>query len=259
MKLLSVKCACAAPWGEVLLEDIAFELEAGQVLAIIGPNGAGKTTLLHLLAGGIAPSAGRVTLAGKPLHDWPRLEKARAVAMLQQNSTLNFPYRVEEVVGLGRTPHSSGVRVDGEIVAQTMRATDIFSLRNRLYTQLSGGEKQRVQIARVLCQIWRAEDSPVRLLLLDEPTNTLDLAHQQTVVDQVRQLAVDGCAVVTVLHDFNLAASLADDMLVLNQGRQVSKGSPEQVLTQAMFHQVFAVNPHIGTHPGSGKPLVIQA
>ncbi len=258
MTLLSVKAAAAAPWGTALLEGIELDLPAGQVLAIIGPNGAGKTTLLHLLAGGIALSHGSLTLAGKPITEWPRREKARAVALLPQNSTLSFPYKVEEVVALGRSPHSSGAAADKNIVEMAMQVTDILSLSRRLYTQLSGGEKQRVQLARVLAQIWRAEDSEIRLLLLDEPTNALDLAHQQMIINTIRQLAAEGCGVVLVVHDFNLAASVADEIIVLDHGRQVSKGVPEKVLTEAMFQQVFAVNALIGTHPRSGRPLVIQ-
>lgn len=139
-----------------------------------------------------------------------------------------------------------------------MRATDILSLRTRLYTQLSGGEKQRVQLARVLAQLWRKEDSPTRLLLLDEPTNALDLSHQQMILQTIRELADDGCAVVLVVHDFNLATSVGNEIMVLNHGQQVTKGAPEEVLTETMFQQVFAVDALIGKHPGSGRPLVIQ-
>lgn len=257
--MLNVQAAAAAPWGATLLEDIELELPAGRVLAIIGPNGAGKTTLLHLLAGGITLSHGKITLAGKPMTEWPRLTKARAVALLPQNSTLNFPYSVQEVVALGRSPHRSGAAADQKIAAMVMQVTDIADLSSRLYTQLSGGEKQRVQLARVLAQLWRAEDSDVRLLLLDEPTNALDLAHQQMIVDTIRQLAAEGCGVVLIVHDFNLAASVADEIVVLNHGHQVCRGTPEQVLTEDMFRQVFAVNALIGKHPSSGRPLVIQA
>lgn len=256
--MLTVTAAAAAPWGTTLLQDIELELAAGEVLAIIGPNGAGKTTLLHLLAGGIALVQGTITLAGEPLAQWPQMKKARAVALLPQNSTLSFPFRVEEVVTLGRSPHASGAAADKKIVDSAMQTTDILKLSGRLYTQLSGGEKQRVQLARVLAQIWRAEDSDVRLLLLDEPTNALDLAHQQMIVHSIRQLAAAGCGVVLVVHDFNLAASVADEIIVLDRGQQVRKGAPEEVLTADTFRQVFAVDALIGTHPRSGRPLVIQ-
>lgn len=258
MAVLRVTSACATPWGEALLDNIEFELAAGSVLSIIGPNGAGKSTLLHMLAGGIPLSRGTVTLGGQLLPEWPRLQKARAVAVLPQHSTLSFPYTVEEVILLGRTPHRSGARADRQVLEDVLRASDILCLRNRLYTQLSGGEKQRVQLARALAQVWRAKDSPTRLLLLDEPTTALDLAHQQMVLQTIRELTDGGCAVVLVVHDFNLAAAVADEIMVLHHGRQVLTGTPREVLTESMFQQVFAVDALIGKHPSSDRPLVIQ-
>lgn len=257
--VISLTSVCAAPWGEELLSDIDFSLAQGQVMSILGPNGAGKTSLLNLLCGSVLPTRGQFTLGDQPLTDWPIRERARAQAVLPQQSSLNFPYTVEEVVLLGRTPHASGTTIDAQILDETLQATDTSDLRHRIYTQLSGGEKQRVQLARVFAQLWRAQDSETRLLLLDEPTSALDLSHQQLIMDSVRELARQGCAIVLVLHDFNLAARHTDLCLVLDGGRQRALGTPAQVLTPELFRQVFGVEVSVQEHPAGNFPLVIQS
>lgn len=258
MSLLTVSRVCAAPYGVPLLQNIEFSLQAGQVLGLIGPNGAGKSTLLHAVAGGVALDSGQVLLNNMPLAGYGREQRARALAMQTQHAALNFPFSVEEVILLGRMPHASGSEMDRSILEEVLRATDTLPLRQRPYTQLSGGEKQRVQLARTLAQLWRAEDSPGRLLLLDEPNSALDLAHQRMVMTRVDELAASGCAVIVATHDFNLLAAHADQLLVLDDGRQHSYGSAESVLTQAMFAEVFQVDVMIERHPASGAPLVIQ-
>ena len=259
MDLLQVNAVSAAPYGAPLLQDIDFQLPAGQVLGLIGPNGAGKSTLLHAIAGGISLDTGSIHLQGRPLSAWPQLERARSLAMQVQHSALNFPFTVEEVVLLGRIPHASGASCDLQIVQEVLAATDTLSLCHRPYTQLSGGEKQRVQLARCVAQVWRNEDAPARLLLLDEPNSALDLAHQRMVLDLVARLAGDGCAVILATHDFNLLSSHADHLLVLQRGRQHSFGPPPEVITTQMFTQVFDVDVLVQNHPTSGRPLVIQA
>ena len=258
MALLHLDNASAAPFGTPLLRGIDLALQAGTVTGIIGPNGAGKSTLLHLLGGGFDTTVGSLEFGGKPLRDWPRLSRARAIALLPQQSTLGFPFPVEQVVRLGRGPHASGAQADAAIVAEVMAATDTAALARRTYTALSGGERQRVQLARVLAQVWRREDSAQRLLLLDEPTNGLDLAHQRMLRELVAVLAGDGCAVVLVMHDFNLVSAMADQVVVLERGRLAARGTAPAVLTSAMFRAVFGVETHIHSHPDSGRPLVIQ-
>ena len=247
---------CASPWGDPLLENITLELEAGTILALAGTNGAGKSSLLQLIAGDIQPGSGQFTLCGRALGKWTAQERARHLAFLPQMSLLNFPYTVEEVVMLGRTPHSSGFRKDQEVVEQALRFTDTLSLRQRLYTRLSGGEKQRTQLARVFAQIFDSGDLSGKLLLLDEPTAALDLAHQQQVLRTVRQLAREGCAIILVIHDLNLVASIADRILVLDKGRQVALGTPDEVLTAGLFRDVFAVEVDISRHPLANHPVI---
>ena len=246
----------AAPWGSPLLEDINVAMAAGSILGLAGPNGAGKSTLLKIIAGDIPPTEGELLLAERPLHAWSLQERAREVAFLPQMSLLNFPYTVEEVILLGRTPHDSGRATDWEILEEVLQLTDTGALRHRLYTQLSGGERQRTQLARVFAQVW-GESLAGRLLLLDEPTSALDLAHQQQVLSAVQQLAQRGCAVVLVIHDLNLVASIADQLLVLDGGRQVALGTPQQIFTQELFRRVFQVEVSISNHPQHGFPMVI--
>jgi heme transport system ATP-binding protein len=258
MSVLTLSKLCASPWGSPLLRDIDLQLERGQLLAVIGPNGAGKSSLLHAVAGGMVTDSGEIVLGEKPLQEWPDLERARALAMQAQHSALNFPFTVEEVVLLGRIPHGSGSATDRGILNEVLEATDTTSLRHRLFTQLSGGEKQRVQLARAVAQVWRSEDAPCRLLLLDEPSSALDLSHQRMVLNLVRQLASEGVAVIISTHDFNLVAAGADQVLVLQQGAQYSCGSPVDVLSSEMFSQVFEVQVLLQVHPEKGSPLVIQ-
>jgi len=253
---LELEQASAAPWGAPLLRDISLALEPGGILGLIGPNGAGKSSLLRLIAGDIPLAGGRLQLAGKAREEWPRRLLARRLAYLPQLSLLNFPYTVEEVVAMGRMPHDTGVSIDAGIVAQALAATDTARLRERLYTRLSGGEKQRVQLARVLSQVWDA--GPGALLLLDEPSNALDLSHQQMVLTAVRDLAESGCAVVVASHDLNLVAGLADSIALLQQGRVAALGSPWEVFTPQLFSEIFAIDVLVQRHPERDQPLVIS-
>jgi iron complex transport system ATP-binding protein len=259
MSLMLLDSVAAAPWGREMLKEICLQLEAGEVLAVIGPNGAGKSTLLNLLCGAVTTSRGHYAFGGREMAQWPNLERARAQAVLPQQSTLNFPYTVEEVILLGRTPHASGTAGDRDVLEAVLEATDTRHLRHRLYTKLSGGEKQRVQLGRVFAQLWREEDAEHRLLLLDEPTSALDLSHQAMVMTQLRAFARQGCGVVMVLHDFNLAARHADLCLVLHDGRQQAFGSPDTVFTPTMFLDVFAVSVTVTRHPAADVPLVITS
>ena len=257
MSLVKLTNVDAAPWGKFLLRQFNLELTAGEVLGIIGPNGAGKTSLLNILSGDVSPVRGSYELLGRPMAAWEPLSRARVLAVLPQLSLLNFPYTVEEVILLGRTPHRSGHKRDRIILQEVLAATDTSRLQGRIYTQLSGGEKQRVQLARVFAQVWGDEGSP-RLLLLDEPTTALDLAHQQLIMESIRRLADTGCGVAMVAHDFNLVAAAANQLVAISAGQPVSQGSPESVLTQSLFENIFGVQVTISTHPKSGHPLVIH-
>ncbi len=258
MAILEISAVAVTINHARLLEDINLAVDKGNVLAVVGANGAGKTTLLNAIAGDIPLSAGEIRMAGKSHDQWNRQRRAQTLAVLPQLSLLNFPYTVDEVVALGRTPHSTGVSVDRQIVCDAMRAMDIAYLSGRLYTRLSGGEKQRTQLARVMAQIWRAEDAGDRLLLLDEPTTALDLGHQQQLMTAVKNFADEGVAVLMVVHDINIAAKYADRILALACGRTVACGPAEQVLTVDNLCQLFAAKVEIIRHPQTRQPMVMS-
>lgn len=240
-----------------LLREINLAVEPGRITTVLGPNGAGKTSLLRVLVGELAPDTGSVELNGKALDTWTPRQRARMLGVLPQHSLLNFPFTAAEVVMLGRTPHESGVAHDREIVAQTLRSVDGDYLSQRIYTQLSGGEKQRVHLARVLAQIWEPCSEGERFLVLDEPTSSFDLAHQQLTLEVVRTLADRGVGVLMVIHDLNLAARCADHMVLMQCGRTVVSGTPGEVLQREIISRVFQVDANIGVHPLRGTPLVI--
>lgn len=222
-----------------LLHAINLTVEEREIIAIVGPNGAGKSTLIRAIAGDIALTTGEIRIGEKAADKWEIRARARHVAVLPQFSLLNFPYTVNEVVALGRIPHSSGLCVDREIVREAMFAMDIDYLNNRLYTELSGGEKQRTQLARVMTQIWRAEDASSRLLLLDEPTTALDLGHQVELMEKIRNFANTGAAVLMVLHDLNTASVYSDRILALACGRAIAQGKSRELITPDLVKKLF--------------------
>ena len=245
--------------SKALLDDVSLNVCAGEVLAVVGPNGAGKSTLRKALCGDLRPSRGEVLMNGRPLADWSLMERARTRAVLPQDSTLNFPFTVFEVVLMGRTPHVRGAEGarDYEIAREALEAVEAGHLKERLYPTLSGGERQRAQLARVLAQIWEPHPDHARYLLLDEPTSNLDLSHQHSTLEIARRFAREGVGVLVVLHDLNLAALYADRIVMLKDGRAIASGTPAEVLTRETIKDTFAMPVLVIKHPGSDHPLVI--
>lgn len=238
--------------GRPVLRDVDLPVVAGQVLALVGPNGAGKSTLLSALAGDVALTSGQILLSGQLLHHWRAEELALRRAMLLQQVQLSFPFNVLDVVQMGRAPWSNtaAAEFDDELVAAAMAATDVTDFAGRKFSQLSGGEKARVALARVL-----AQDTGV--LMLDEPTAALDLRHQELVLQVARARAAAGRAVVVVLHDLNLAAGYADTVAVLEKGRLAALGAPGEVLTEELLSRVYQHGIDVMAHPVTGRTIVL--
>lgn len=238
----------------VLTDDISLQIHSGEMVAIIGPNGAGKSTLLRQLTGYLQSESGECRLQGKLLSEWQPQALARTRAVMRQHSGLAFPFSVEEVITMGRSPHG-GQDAHGAI-QQVMAQTDCLSLAQRDYRQLSGGEQQRVQLARVLVQLWQPEPT-ARWLFLDEPTSALDLYHQQHTLRLLRQLTQqEPLAVCCVLHDLNLAALYADRIFLLHQGKLVASGTPEQVLQADILTRWYQADLGVSGHPEHNLPQV---
>ena len=248
--------------GKILrVDNISLTCEPGYITALLGPNGAGKTSVLKLLSGEIKADSGELLLNDRHLHDWRPVERARMLACLPQQSTLNFPFTVEEVVLMGRIPYDTGDRHDREIVRQTLQAVDGWELVDRNYTELSGGEKQRVQLARVLAQVWQPNviDGQIqnRVLLLDEPSSSLDIAHQQILLKIVQEMAAQSVAVVIVVHDLNIAFCCAHRLVLMSKGHLVAQGSADEITKGNLLESVFGVGLELITHPITGKSVAI--
>jgi len=237
-----------------VLDGVSLAVAAGEIVGVIGPNGSGKTTLVRLLAGVLKPQAGHVTLGGTRLDALARRDVARQLAVVPQDSALEFPFTALEVVLMGRAPHLPPLAFprarDLTIARAAMARLDVGTVEDRPLARLSGGERQRVLLARALAQ-------EPRVLLLDEPTTHLDLRHQVGIYDTVRELARGGLAIMSVLHDLNLAGLYCDRLILLAGGRIVAEGPPADVLVEPRLAAAYGVAVHVGRNAATGTPIVL--
>ncbi len=238
--------------GRRILDRVDIEVAAGEVVALVGPNGAGKSTLLGALTGDVAVTAGEVRVAGRLLGEWSGPELALRRSVLPQAVTVTFPFTVREVVEMGRAPW---VPVDGddrgeEVIERVLHECDVAHMAHRQLPTLSGGERARAALARVL-----AQEAPV--LFLDEPTAALDLHHQELVLGLARARAEVGVAVVVVLHDLALAGAHAHRIVVLSEGRVAADGPPAEVFDEKLLSAVYHHPIEVLAHPRTGAPLVM--
>lgn len=238
--------------GRTILEDASIKINPGEIHALVGPNGAGKSTMFSVLSGDLASESGTVELDGAAISSIRPRNLARTRAVLLQENTVSFPFSAEQVVRMGRAPWARTTREadDDAAVASAMRATEVEGLARRSISSLSGGERARVALARVL-----AQSAPV--MLLDEPTAALDLKHHEDVMRLVRASADAGATVAVVLHDLNAALAHADRLTLLAHGRVVASGTPAEVLTAERIEQVYGQPVDVFPHPMTGVPLVV--
>ena len=224
--------------GKSLLKDISLQLMPGEVTVLLGPNGAGKSSLLGLLSGLHSPDSGSVLLEEQPLAALDPQLRALYLAMYTQQQPLNFPFRVDEVVALGCYPFQLDSAATSERVNGYLTQFELDSLAPRQYTSLSGGEQQRVQVARVMAQV----GDRCQVLLLDEPVSEMDLKYQQLLLQRIRDVASKGVAVCCVLHDLNLAAQLADKVVLLQSGQMLASGLVDEVMSENTLGELYQVS-----------------
>lgn len=237
--------------GLPAMSRVDLVVRAGEVHCIVGPNGAGKSTLLAALAGDLALDSGRVIIDGAAASDWSPDELAIRRGVLLQQTSVSFPFTVAEVVRMGRAPWAGtpAEEWDDDIVADVVVEADVADLVDRVFTSLSGGERARVALARVLAQ----ESSA---LLLDEPTAALDIRHQEQVFQIVRRRAERGDAALVVVHDLGLAAAHADVITVMSDGAVVASGTPSEVLGSDLLTMIYQYPIETFPHPNTGSILV---
>ncbi len=240
--------------GHTVLDDLSFEVAAGNFFIIIGPNGSGKTTLLKLLVGLLTLKAGQIRLLSNSLTDYTASSLARRIAYVPQSVPVEFPFTVTQVVLMGRSPHLGLLGFEGQsdlrMAHDAMNITDVAHLAERRLDQLSGGEQQRVFIARAICQ-------QPQVLLLDEPTAALDLSHQVRLMDLMERLKTEqGVTVIMVSHDLNMASMYADRLVLLSRGRIACSGKPEQVMDFDLLEQVYDCKLLVDQSPLGDYPRV---
>lgn len=238
MLKLAVNSVSVRYHNRLVLDQVSCHVGIGELVTVIGPNGAGKSTLLHALSDDSPRS--QSVLGNRPLSAYSALERAQKIAVLTQQHQLPFAFTVRELVAMGRYPFATGQALDEQFVTHALVATDMLALQHSDYTQLSGGEQQRAQLARALAQVWpEGSHQEGRFLLLDEPTTGLDLHHQTTILDYLKQLTTNGVGIVMVTHDINLASQYADRIVILNHGAVHAQGAPQELINAATITPVF--------------------
>ncbi|MCC5814775.1 MAG: heme ABC transporter ATP-binding protein [Leptospira sp.] len=246
-----------------ILDGVDINLREGELVTLLGRNGEGKSTLFRILTGEMEPHQGVVRLNDRNLREMNWKDLARNRSVLPQESILNFPLRVSEIVDLGRSPHKRDKLLDLHYTEKSMKLTDVYHLKDRFYSQLSGGEKKRVQIARVLCQLEKSKadleknenqsngkvNHPQKgFLFLDEPVNSLDVLLQHKIMEILRHLTDVGYAVFVILHDWNLAGLYSDRILVLNRGNISFDGTPKETIHTEMLREIFGIESNVFHH-----------
>lgn len=252
LKVHDIECS----YGSArVLNGLTFSIERGSFTGVIGPNGSGKSTLLRCISRVLKPARGSVFLEGNNLYNLSFLEAARKMAVVPQDTAVNFPFTVEEVVMMGRSPHLGRFQLEGkrdfEVTSRVMELTNISYLADRLITAISGGERQKVIIAKALAQ-------EPEVILLDEPTSHLDINHQVEILNLLQRLnREEGLTIISIFHDLNVAAQYCDRLILMQKGRIFAVGIPEKVLTADNIKSVYGADVLVRKHPVTGRPTVM--
>jgi len=239
-----------------ILRDVDLTLKPGAFTAVVGPNGAGKSSLLKVLSNEHTPHQGEIVINGESINTYSAKELSKVRAVLPQNTSVQFAFTAEQIVFLGRHAHTSTQNENKDIVDEVMTLTSISELKDRNYLTLSGGEKQRVQLARVLAQVWEETVYP-RYILLDEPTSSLDIAQQQNIFSLAKAVCQRNIGVMAIVHDLNMAVQFADQLYFLKDGKIVANGESEKVFTKSNIEETFCCRVNVYRDPCNNCPYII--
>ncbi|HOD59180.1 MAG TPA: ABC transporter ATP-binding protein [Candidatus Syntrophosphaera sp.] len=253
--MIEIEKLCYAYEDELVLKDVDLTLPENEFTVLAGPNGAGKSTLIYALLGFLKPKKGEIRILGRPLHSYKRIELARLIAFVPQESIFQFDYPVRDIVLMGRYPYlgltQSWMAEDYEAVDKVLEQLSLQDYAHRFYSQLSGGEKQRVLIARALAQ-------NTRYIFLDESLSQLDINHQIDIMILLRKiLAENKKGILLISHNLNLSANFADRMVLLSRGRILGSGSPEDMMKPELLNELFGIELYTMLNPLSGKPNIL--
>lgn len=241
--------------GRSLLKDVSLNIQPGLFTAIAGPNGAGKTSLLKILSRESTQYKGELSINGTPASKYNAADLSRVRSVLPQSSHLQFPFTVQQIVEMGRHYQSSPEQTKN-VLEEVMKLTDIEGWNERNYLTLSGGEQQRVQLARVLAQVWEVKSYP-RYILLDEPTSSLDIAQQQMIFGLVKLACDRNIGVMAIVHDLNQVAQFADNLYFLKEGKVVAQGGIKEVFTKDNIEETFCCRVNVYHDPCTNCPYIV--
>lgn len=254
--MLEVKNISVKIGNTTVLEKVNFQLGKGKLLALVGPNGAGKSTLLKVLSGDLSYS-GNVSIHNTAIKHFKPIELAQLKAVMSQKSTVNFDFLVKEVTMMGRYPHFNNTpsKEDEKVVSFCHQKVEISSFEDRVHTALSGGEQQRNHFSRTLAQL-KSKSLLSKLMLLDEPLNNLDIKYQYRIMELVKEFVNEGNTAIIVLHDLNIAAEFADEILMMKNGKILKKGSVYEVFDPEILTQCYDLPSVVQPHPIKNHPMV---
>ena len=255
--LLEIKSIFFKIKDKVILDDISLHIKSGDMVSIIGPNGSGKTTMLKAISNEISITDGEINFINKNISDWDLNDFANKKAVLSQSNNLVFPFSVIDIVKMGRFPlKNKGNQIEeNNLCKKILNIFDLDDYVNQNYITLSGGEKQRVQLARVIAQIW-SDDYSKKILILDEPTSYLDIKHQHSLFQFLKELNKKGLTIIMVLHDLNHALLNSNKIAVLKDSKLISFGETKNIITEELIKKVFEIDLKLINYKGSDTPII---
>lgn len=242
---------------KTILRGCNLHVKPGTFTAIVGPNGAGKSTFLKILAKDATANSGEVNLNGQNINRLNSADLSKIRAVMPQHTNISFPYNIEQVIEVGRFPYKTSRRENDAVIDAVIKHNQLDGYRKRVYQTLSGGEQQRVQLARIMAQVWDKTTFP-KYLLLDEPTSDLDIHHQHALLNTAKELCQKNMGIVAVLHDLNLAAQYADNIVLMKDGAIYKQGPCNQTLTKENIEEVFDHPVEVFLEPRTGKKVIIS-